>query len=455
MSTEHPAPASGEPSGTTASGSTAAPLAGVRVDGPAAASTTDGVAAPGPRPARPRSRTDPRTWPGWAQALSLYALTRAFSAVVLVAVAQLQVENYWTGARPSYLQFTGLMWDASWYRGIAEDGYPAELPRGEDGLVQQNPWAFFPLFPMIVRVVMLVTRADWYVVAPLVALALGCAAAVVVRRLVERGAPRAVAARPGLPLATVALLGLFPTAAVLQVAYTESLALLLVASALLLVVERRYAWASLVVLALGFTRAVALPMAAVVVVHALVRWWGARRGTDRLERRDVAGLGLLAVTAAVSGVAWPLICGWMTGEPDGYLQTQGAWRGVREIAPFEPWGYVSRFWFGDWAPWVLVAGFALVIATLVVPAAWRLGNELHAWSAAYLLYIVAAIEPGSSLARFLLLAFPLGAVTAGLVTRPVAARRAWFAFVVVLMGTLHVVWVYNMWRLTPPTGWPP
>ena len=43
------------------------------------------------------------------------------------------------------------MFDGSWYRNVAENGYPAELPRGEDGLVQQNAWAFFPLFPMLAR----------------------------------------------------------------------------------------------------------------------------------------------------------------------------------------------------------------------------------------------------------------------------------------------------------------
>ena len=75
---------------------------------------------------------------------------------------------------------------------------------------------------------------------------------------------------------------------------------------------------------------------------------------------------------------------------------------------------------------------------LVVPAAWRLGNELHAWAAAYVVYIAAVVEPGSSLARFLLLAFPLGAVTAGVVTRPTAARRWWFAAVLLLMFGLQV-----------------
>lgn len=422
------------------------------------AATGGGPAVAGPYRRRGTGwggRPDPRTWPWWVQALAVYAAARLLSAVVLLVTAQAQVENYWTPAHPSYLQFTGLMWDASWYRTVAEQGYPAELPRGEDGLVQQNAWAFFPLFPLLARGLMTLTRAPWEVVAPILATVLGAAAVVVIHRLVERGAPRAVAARPGLPLATVGLVSVFPTAVVLQVAYTESLALLLVASALLLLVERRYGWLAVVVLALGFTRAVALPVAAVVVVHAAVRWWSARGTGERLGARTWAALAGVGVAAAASGVAWPLLCGWATGEPDGYLQTQGAWRGVREIAPFGAWGYVSRFWFGDGAPLVLAAAFALVLATLLVPAAWRLGAELHAWPAAYLLYLAAVVEPGSSLARFLLLAFPLGAVTAGVVARPAVARRLWYGGVVVLMLGLQAVWIWHMWRLTPPSGWPP
>ena len=405
---------------------------------------------------RPRVRwAAPRTWPWWAQALGVYALGRLFTTVALLVVARSQDASGWAGAHPSYWQFTGIFWDADWYRQAAENGYPAELPRGDDGLVQQNVWAFFPLFPFLVRALMTVTRGPWEVVAPLTATVLGAAAAVVVHRLVAVGAPRAVAARPGLPLATVTLLAVFPTSPVLQVAYTESLALLLVALALLTLVRRQYLLCGLVVVLLGFTRAVALPMAAVVGVHLLLRWWGARRGDDRLTARDVGGLLVLGGAAIVSGVAWPTICGWVTGVPDGYLQTQEAWRGLREVKPFGAWGYVSRFWFGDWAPWVLSAAFAFVAAALLVPAAWRLGRELHAWSAAYILYIAAVVEPGSSMARFLLLAFPLGAATAGVVTRPPVARRLWLAGVVVLMLALQLVWIWNFWRLTPPTGWPP
>jgi hypothetical protein len=402
-----------------------------------------------------RSRRDPRTWPWWAQTLGVYVAARLFTALVLVVAAAHQDENPWSGPRPSYLELTGRFWDAGWYREVTENGYPAQLPRGEDGEVQQNAWAFFPLFPLTVRLLTSVTGLEYHQVAPLLALVLGGIAMVVIHKLVVVGAPRAVAARPGLPLATVVLISVFPTSVVLQVGYTESLALLLVALALLMVVRRQYLEAGMVVIALGFTRAVALPMAVVIVVHALVRWRASRAGTDRLTARDVGALGALAAAAGISGVAWPLICGWVTGEPDAYLETQATWRGVGDVVPFGSWGYVSRFWFGDLAPWVLLGSFLLLAAVLVVPAAWRLGNELHTWPAAYLLYIAGAVEPSSSLARFLLLAFPLGAVTAGVVTRPARARRLWFGVVVVAMLYLQVVWVWDMWRFVGPSGWSP
>ncbi|GEL95696.1 hypothetical protein [Cellulomonas composti] len=424
----------------------------------AAAPPGDAVSRPdGPaRVARtPWPWWDARGWPWWVQSLAVFVAARAFGAVLLLVAAAAQGANPWAPPHPTYWQITGLFWDSGWYHRIATEGYPTELPIGPDGDVQQNAWAFFPLYPLLVRGVMTLTTLPWEVAAPLTSLVLAAAAMPVVHRAVTFGAPRAVAARPGLPLATVALVCAFPTAVVLQVAYTEALALLLVAAALLLLVRRRYLGASAVLIALGLTRAVALPMLVVVLVHAAYRWREARRDGTALPRRDLVGLGVLTAAAAASGVLWPAICGLVTGDPQAYLRTQEAWRGVREVTPFGSWGYVSRFWFGDTAPWVLLASFAFVVALLVVPAAWRLGPELHAWPAAYLLYLAAAVEPGSSLARFLLLAFPLGAVAAGVVTRPAAARRAWFGGVLTLMLVLQAVWVWQIWRLRPGSGWPP
>ena len=389
--------------------------------------------------------------------------------------------NLWTDAAPSYTAWTGRMWDASWYQQIADHGYPSELPVDADGNVQQNVWAFYPLFPFLVRAVQQVTGLGWDVVAPTVALLCGAGAMLVIYRLVERAGHLAVERRPGLPLATVALVSAFPSSVVLQVAYTEALALLLVAGALYLLWARRYEWAGLVILLLGFTRAVALPLALVVAWHAVVRYreWRRERGTaapsapvaaagggratgvepsggppvlprTRVPWREVARVGGLFVVAALSGLVWQVLCGIATGRTDAYLLTQGAWRGTGPVVPFLPWVDVSRALFGTVGPWVLVLVLAAVAAVGLSPVARRLGPELQAWPLAYLGYLVAVIEPWTSIVRFLLLAFPLGAVTLGW------TRSRWWFWGCLAAGVAgQAWWVWSLWRLTPPSGWPP
>ncbi|MFD6093174.1 hypothetical protein ACFWGN_13720 [Oerskovia sp. NPDC060338] len=403
----------------------------------------------------------PVRWPWWVQVLAVYAAARLVTAAILLVVARSQESNLWTDAAPSYAAWTGRMWDASWYQQIAEHGYPAELPVGADGQVQQNVWAFYPLFPFLVRAVQQVTGLGWDVVAPTTALLCGAGAMLVIHRLVERAGRLAVARRPGLPLATVALVSVFPSSVVLQVAYTEALALLLIAGALYLVWARRYEWAGLVVVLLGFSRAVALPLALVVAWHAAVRgraWWRARRvvghtpggGSVAVPWRDVARIGGLLVVTVLSGLVWQVLCGLVTGRPDAYFLTQEAWRGTGPVVPFVPWVEVSQMLFGGAGPWVLLAVLAAVAAVGLSPVARRLGPELQAWPLAYLGYLVAVIEPWTSLVRFLLLAFPLGAVTLGW-TR----SRWWFWGCVVACVAGQAWWVWGLWRLTPPSGWPP
>ncbi|MFF2623068.1 hypothetical protein [Oerskovia jenensis] len=464
-------------------------------DGSAAAAT--GTAAPTGAARTTVSRTArrlvaiaPRRWPWWVQVLAVYAAARLVTALILLVVSRWQEANLWTDAAPSYTAWTGRMWDASWYQQIAANGYPAELPVGADGTVQQNVWAFYPLFPFLVRAVQQVTGLGWDLVAPTLALLCGAGAVLVIHRLVERAGHRAVARRPGLPLATVALVSVFPSSVVLQVAYTEALALLLVASALYLLWARRYEWAGVVILLLGFTRAVALPLALVVAWHAVVRlqeWRGARRagapatsggppggrvpggpgagpvasaapsgGVEPGRTHgpvpwwDVARIGALLVVAVLSGLLWQVVCGLVTGRSDAYFLTQAAWRGTGPVVPFLPWLDVSRALFGGAGPWVLAAALAGVAALGLSPVARRLGPELAAWPLAYLGYLVAVIEPWTSIVRFLLLAFPLAAVTIGW------TRSRWWFWGCVAAGVAgQAWWIWSLWRLTPPSGWPP
>lgn len=395
---------------------------------------------------------------GWVQALGVWLVARAFSVVVLMLVARTQEANPWTDAAPSYTHYTGLMWDASWYREIAEAGYPSGLPRGFDGRVTQSAWAFFPLFPMLVRGVMELTGGPWDVVAPTLALLLGTAAALVVRLVlaaaVERGPLAGTDVGRRLPLAGVAVLGTLGAAPILQVAYTESLALLVLAGVLWCLVERQYLLAAVLLPVLGLTRAVALPVVVAVVAHAAGRYRAARADGDRLPGADWLSMAALAAMAVVSGLLWPGLVGLRTGTPDAYTQVQAAWRGRGDVVPLLPWVDIARFFAGDW--WVVA--LVVVLGAGVVLVATRplrlLGPELWGWTAGYLAYLLVAIEPGTSLVRFLVLAFPIAPVLALLALRAPRWRTA-LAGLLVAAAITQVAWVATVWRLVPPSGWPP
>ncbi len=415
-------------------------------------------------PARAGRRlTDPRIWPWWVQVLTVYGLARAFSAIVFVRVATHQVANGWTGADPSYADYVGRMFDATWYLQIAEHGYPHALPLGQDGAVQQNAWAFYPLFPLVLRALMAVTGLPWTFLSPTLSLLLGAGAVLVIYRLVQRGGHRATALVPGLPLATVVLVSVFPSSPVLQTAYTESLAMLLIASALYLLAVRRYFWAVPVVVLLGFTRAVALPMACVVAWHVLWRAWGAwgptarrdpgRATRDRFSVRDAAGLGTLLGTCLVAGVAWQLVAGRVTGRSDAYFATQAAWRSG-SVQYFTPWITNAKVLFHDRGPLVLAVVLVILALLALSPVAFRLGAELQGWAIAYLAYLVLVTDPWTSTWRFALLAFPILSILVGW-----ARRRwvfaVWLTVLVVLSLVGQVDWVWELWRFKPPADWAP
>jgi hypothetical protein len=385
------------------------------------------------------------------QVLGLFALTRVWTTAVLLSAAARQPASYWADAAPSYWVFVGRFWDAAWYETIAEQGYPAVLPTGADGAVLQNAWAFFPLFPFLVRLLVLVTGGPWEVVAPVTATLLAAGAVVLIAELVESQArARGYPTPRSLALGTVLLVGVFPSSVALQLAYTESLSLLLIALTLSLLVRRRYAGAALAVLALGFSRAVALPMVVVVGVHLIARWRAHRAGRETLTRADVVRLAALGVAAAAAGVAWPTICGLVTGSADAYVRTQAAWRGSFSSAPVVPWFEMASYLFGPPGFVAVAVVVAVVVAIGSSRAAGVAGPELRAWGLAYPAWLLLVAFPQTSVFRFLLLAFPLGTATIAL-----APTRFRVGLIAVLFAAGQAVWVLWLWQITTPTAWPP
>ena len=104
-----------------------------------------------------------------------------------------------------------------WYHEIAELGYPDPIPTDPvTGKVVQNPWAFYPMFPMLSRLVMRATGANFYVAGALLSTVVGAIAVVLMFRLVDRAAGRWSAI-----VATVAT-STWVAALVLQTDYSEA-----------------------------------------------------------------------------------------------------------------------------------------------------------------------------------------------------------------------------------------
>jgi len=388
-----------------------------------------------------------RSWPSWLQVMALYGAARLVSACIFMAAALHQGPNPWFPPKPDYWNFINI-WDARWYGQVIANGYPSVLPTDSAGNVQENTWAFYPLFPALAGGLSRLTGLNPAASLTLIAMLAGWGAALAVYKLFRQKAGHATA------MWSVAFFSAFPVSAVLQVPYAEPLSLLLLAWALLLVVRRQYLWAMPVVVLLCLSRPVGVPFAAMVgllLVFRAVAFLpaGPQRGTDDAAHsgRDLAALTGLTAVAGVSALAWPAVAWAATGDPQAYTKTETVWRG-QDLVPFKPWFDTGVELFGPilgiLAPVVFVALFGVM---LFLPPVVRLGIELRLWCACYMGYLLAFLHPQTSTFRMLLPLFPL-ALGAVLLSRSRAYRGA----VVVMFLLLQVVWIVWLWAWAPLPG---
>ncbi|TKV30017.1 hypothetical protein FDK12_01520 [Arthrobacter sp. NamB2] len=391
------------------------------------------------------------------QVLAVFVAGRLVSTVLLLVAAARQGASPWSGPAPAYGTFINY-WDSGWYERIFREGYPTELPQDALGEVSHNQWAFYPLFPGLVRLLHVVTGLGWGLLAPLVAVAAAAGASLVVYRLFRLRAEHRTA------LAGVAVVSFTPVSAILQVPYAESVHLLLLAGALYLVSTNRYYAAMPVVLLMCLARPAGVPFAIMVgalFLHALwarkkrmPSWW--HRSVPE-DARDPAGvplvpLFLLGVVSSIGAVAWPLIAWVVTGQRDAYVATETAWRG-EALAPFLPWFEAPASVLGPAAAALVVVALLVGAAVLfLAPAVHSLGPVQVYWCAGYLLYLAAFWDPQSSTWRILLPLFPLALALAN----AAGARAVWLLLPVSVV--LQFLWVDWLWAWSPsgPDGdYPP
>ena len=374
-------------------------------------------------------------------ALSVYALTRLFAVVAVLVAGRNQIATpdnllafHLSGSTSASPGYGTIMtnWDGQWYRAIAAHGYPRVLPRGAGGQVVQNAWGFYPLYPLLVAVMMWVTGLSFAFVGTTVSVVLGAGAVVVLFKLVEEALGTRTASIATLLTCT------FMSAPVLQAAYTESLGLLLLCSSLLLLRRRRYAWTALVIVLLALTRNVVLAMAPVILLHGLVRW--RTRADDDFTKRDQLIVGGLAALSVVATGLWPAIAAVVTGDTSAYLRSMAAWGGGTGSLLAWPRAFLAM---GGPAGLLLLVLLLLILGGLLArPDSRRWGPELLGWAVAYPCYLLLAAGFGSSTPRHWLLAFPLSLMVVDLIR----VLRHRFARAIVLgvtvCGGLALQWIW-------------
>jgi hypothetical protein len=373
--------------------------------------------------------------PRWLALVGIIIVSRLVSTGMMLWFANGQAENPWTAEKPDLFEFSR-MWDSHWYRIIAETGYPTELPTDDKGRVGENAWAFMPVYPFLVKMLMAWTGASFALISVIVS-TLAFAAFIIVadqffRRIVGDSAS----------LAALAVIAFAPVAPIYQVGYAESLGMLFLAVVMVGLAEKRWWLVALFVPLAALTRPVGVPLALTVFIVAVLAWRG---GQNRSALVTLVGL------AGLSAIAWPAIAWFVTGRQSAYLETELAWRrsytGDNEHAWGTGWWDSAVWWFQDAAPWVIGVLGLLAVIVAFLPATRRLGAVALAWTASYVFYLVMVLFPQSSIFRLLIPIFPIAGVI---------ARNRTLSLVAVIIGIVgQFFWVKWFWSVEGSDWTPP
>lgn len=396
-----------------------------------------------PAPAGWRARS--RLLPWWLTVTGIWLASRLVTTTLVLLLARVQGQNPWTAAKPGYADFATI-WDGRWYNIVAVAGYPSVLPVTVDGHVGENAWAFLPGYPAVVRLLMLVSGAPWAPTAVFVSVVCSLGAALLFYRLMRRVQPNATA------LFAVVLFCAAPLSPLLQFGYAESMHLLLLTLALLLLLERRYLLLVPVIALMALTRPSGLAFALFLAVHVAYRW--SVRARDPFPAREAMTASAVAVFSGVMGLAWPGVAWLVTGSVTAYTDTELAWRsvyiGYQELVPFTAWFQSGVWWLGQ--PLGILAVAALIIGFTVLmfsPAVKSLGVDLRLWVASYGLYLLAVFFPQSSVFRLLMPMSPL----LGALARP--RHPLYRVGVTVLLVCAQWGWLLLCWGVDGADWTPP
>jgi Mannosyltransferase (PIG-V) len=318
-------------------------------------------------------------------------------------------------------------WDSDYYRAIAVRGYQY------DPVTHEGSVAFFPLYPMLLRLVSPLLPDP--AVAGIVLSNLLLAAAMILLYLL-------VAARLGQDAAplTLILLAAFPFAFFYSAVYTESLFLCLAVLAFFFVESDRWWLAGLVGLLAALTRLVGVALAPALLLAYLER--------RRFRWRSLDARLLSPALVPVGTFLYAAYLYERFGDPLAfYTSSLYAWGRHNVFVALETgsqqWLDPTRLIPGDYEMVLqLNLLIALVWLLMTVPIARRLGLG---YAAFVLISTVVPLSAGlESLGRYLAVLFPVFAVAAVYLRHGTVGRLA-IAASATLLGLLAALFATGYW----------
>ncbi len=328
--------------------------------------------------------------PAWlAYTLALFVTTRAvltvigFIAYQYVAHVKLNM--------PSEFLRIWKVWDSINYIDIAQYGYFIPADR-----TKMANYAFFPFYPLLMRIADTVL-GDPALSGFIISNACLLVSCFYLYRLVSLESDGRTAMR------SIKYLFLFPTAFVLSGILTESLFLALSLACLYYAKKGNWLFTGV----LGFFTALTRPYGVIIILPALYEYLKSRE--FKLQNIRADALYMLLIPAGISTYA--AYCYYLMGDPLAFARVQAAWGG-HAVNPIME--LLNRLTTPAGVDVLFGACFTLMALVVMLLSYKKVGFSL--WLYGLLLILIPLSTPSSawSMARYIVLAFPLFIVFAKL-----------------------------------------
>jgi hypothetical protein len=354
--------------------------------------------------------------------LGAFAVSRGAVILLLVVGSQMSfiTKEYYTVWRtevslsakrlqPEFLRLA-MVGDPWFYRQIAISGYE---PRSTDGK-PKNTWAFFPVYPLLVRALGGGDGASFSIVAVLTS-----NVALLAALFAVAGAGRELGASDDDVERATWYIALFPTSYFFSLPMTESVFLLLSAGTFLAAARQRWWAAGLLGGLSAATRVIGICLLPALL---LLPFQSGQRPSKQQLWTLLVPLGVAAFVAYLSA---------RTGDPLAFIHAQSLWgRGsstTLSASILQNGLVVSK-------PWNFVALNIAAAALMIAAGCWFLLRRQWSYAVYTLLSVAVPLSSGSlqSISRYALVDFPMFFWLASICRTPTRDRALTATFVVIL-----------------------